>query len=183
MTYARGVEIVPDGKDWTWVLERPCPECGLDARDIEPAAVGGMVRAVAASWVEVLAGPDVRVRPAPAVWSPLEYGCHVRDVFRRYDQRLELMLTRTDPLFPNWDQDATAVADRYGEQDPGTVATELRAAAGPLAARFDAVGGEQWARTGRRSDGAEFTVDSFARYFVHDPIHHLYDATGRPYRL
>ena len=92
-----------------------------------------MVRAVAASWVAVLAGPDVRVRPAPAVWSPLEYGCHVRDVFRRYDQRLELMLTRTDPLFPNRDQDATAIADRYGEQDPGTVAAGLRAAAGPLA--------------------------------------------------
>ena len=25
------VPIVPDGKDWTWVLERPCPECGFDA--------------------------------------------------------------------------------------------------------------------------------------------------------
>lgn len=175
------MEVVPDDKDWTWVLLRPCPECGLDARDVAPARVGAMVRAVAAAWVEVLAGADVRVRPAPAVWSPLEYGCHVRDVLRRYDQRLRLMLTEPDPLFPNWDQDATAVADRYGEQDPGTVAAELRAAADPLAARFDAVRGEQWARTGRRSDGAHFTVDSFARYFVHDPIHHLYDATGRPY--
>ena len=27
----------------------------------------------------------------------------------------------------------------------------------------------------RRSDGASSTVDSFARYFVHDPIHHLDD--------
>lgn len=23
--------IVPDTKDWTWVLERACPECGFDA--------------------------------------------------------------------------------------------------------------------------------------------------------
>jgi hypothetical protein len=30
----------------------------------------------------------------------------------------------------------------------------------------------------RRSDGARFTVASFARYMVHDPIHHLYDVTG-----
>lgn len=22
-------QIVPDTKDWTWVLERPCPECGV----------------------------------------------------------------------------------------------------------------------------------------------------------
>ncbi len=37
------------------------------------------------------------------------------------------------------------------------------------------MGDDQWARTGVRSDGAEFTVDSFARYFIHDPIHHLDD--------
>jgi hypothetical protein len=24
------VTIIPDTKDWTWVLDRPCPECGLD---------------------------------------------------------------------------------------------------------------------------------------------------------
>jgi hypothetical protein len=27
--------ITPDTKDWTWVLERACPECGFD-----PAAQG-----------------------------------------------------------------------------------------------------------------------------------------------
>ena len=32
-------------------------------------------------------------------------------------------------------------------------------------------------RTGRRSDGAHFTVETFARYFIHDPVHHLYDVT------
>jgi uncharacterized protein YcbX len=25
-----------------------------------------------------------------------------------------------------------------------------------------------------------FTVETFARYFIHDPIHHLYDVTGVP---
>jgi hypothetical protein len=24
--------IVPDTKDWTWVLRRPCPECGFDTQ-------------------------------------------------------------------------------------------------------------------------------------------------------
>jgi hypothetical protein len=40
------------------------------------------------------------------------------------------------------------------------------------------VSGDQWQRTGRRSDGACFTVESFARYLVHDAVHHLYDVTG-----
>jgi hypothetical protein len=41
------------------------------------------------------------------------------------------------------------------------------------------VTGDQWQRTGNRSDGARFTVETFARYFAHDPVHHLYDVTGR----
>jgi len=40
------------------------------------------------------------------------------------------------------------------------------------------VSGDQWQRTGFRSDGAWFTVESFARYFIHDLVHHLYDVTG-----
>jgi hypothetical protein len=58
------------------------------------------------------------------------------------------------------------------------VADELGVAARPIADRFATVTGEQWQRTGTRSDGASFTVETFARYFIHDPVHHLYDVTG-----
>ena len=73
----------------------------------------------------------------------------------------------------------SAVADRYGEQDPAEVAAALRQAAFAIAGRFEGVTGDQWQRTGVRSDGARFTVETFARYFVHDPVHHLYDVTGQ----
>jgi hypothetical protein len=171
--------IIPDTKDWTWVLQQRCSECGLDTQSFPREAVADMVRRSAADWAEVLAGSEIRSRPAPHVWSPLEYACHVRDVFRLYNERLTLMLTTEDPLFANWDQDATAVAQRYGEQDPKKVLHDLREAAGALAANFSSVTGAQWNRPGRRSDGAQFTVESFARYFIHDPVHHLYDVTGR----
>lgn len=167
--------IVPDDKDWTWVLDRPCPECGLDTREVRPQDVAVMLREHAAAWPGILAAAEARRRPSPQVWSPLEYGCHVRDVFDLYDQRLDLMLTQDDPLYPNWDQDASALAQRYGEQDPSAVAGQLTAAAETLAAHFDEVGAEQWARPGRRSDGARFTIASFARYLVHDSAHHLAD--------
>ena len=173
--------IVPDTKDWTWVLQRPCPECGLDTRSFPREAVPGMIRANARAWQDVLTGSgpgDVRRRAAPGVWSALEYGCHVRDVLRLYDERVGLMLTVDEPHYPNWDQNETAVADRYGEQDPAAVAAELQTAADAIAGRFEGVSGDQWQRTGVRSDGARFTVESFARYFIHDPVHHLYDVTG-----
>ena len=172
--------IVPDTKDWTWVLQRPCPECGFDTRGFAVQEVPEMITTYAAAWREVLTGPgDLRRRPVPGKWSAVEYGCHVRDVFRLYGQRLELMLSQHDPLFPNWDQDATAVADHYQDQDPVEVSAALSQAGRAIADRFAGVTGDQWRRTGRRSDGASFTVETFARYLVHDPVHHLYDVTGQ----
>ena len=98
-----------------------------------------MITANAAAWREVLARPDAAVRPRPDVWSPLEYACHVRDVFRLYDERLALMLAEDHPRFANWDQDETAVTDRYGAQDPARVADELDDAGAHLASSFAAV--------------------------------------------
>lgn len=167
----------PDTKDWTWVLDRPCPECGLVAGDIDHDDVPAMLRANAAAWQDVLARPNPHERPDPDTWSPLEYAAHVRDTCRVYTERLRLMLTKDAPHYPNWDQDATAVEDRYNEQNPAKVARELSEAANHLADRFAEVAGDQWQRTGHRGDGAHFTVDTFARYFVHDPVHHLYDVT------
>jgi hypothetical protein len=172
------VAIIPDSKNWTWVLERACPECGFDTRMVERDEIAARIRTNARAWLPVLAGPQVRQRPDDSTWSPLEYACHVRDVFRTYDYRLERMLAEDDPLYPNWDQDETAVQERYGEQDPDQVGVELVAAGDALADRFDTVSGGAWDRPGRRSDGAAFTVETFARYFIHDPVHHLYDATG-----
>lgn len=173
--------IVPDDKDWTWVLDRVCPECGVDVRSFDITEVGDRVRANAAAFRrEILAAGDAaRQRTRADRWSLLEYGCHVRDVFDLYLFRLDLMLTEDGPRYPNWDQDVTAIEQDYASQDPAAVADELVTAAGGLADRFDSVEGEQWQRTGFRSDGASFTVDSFARYLLHDPEHHLWDVRNQ----
>ena len=157
------------------MLEKPCAECGFDVRTFPRDLIGSMIRDNARRWQSVLAHPDVARRPSDDRWSALEYACHVRDVFRLYDERLRMMLEHDDPEYPNWDQDATAVEQRYLEQDPRRVARELLEAADGLAERFEDVEGTQWRRTGTRSDGARFTIESFARYLIHDPIHHLHD--------
>jgi len=125
--------IVPDTKNWTWVLERPCPECGFDASSFPYGSVARELRLSSAAWRPLLMRQDALARPGPATWSTLEYGCHVRDVFTIFDGRLVRMLQEDDPLFENWDQDETAVAGRYGEQAPARVADELETAGGALA--------------------------------------------------
>jgi hypothetical protein len=177
----RAVPIVPDDKNWTWVLERDCPECGFDAASVEMDELPQRIRENAAMWAVLLADPQARLRPSDDCWSALEYGCHVRDVFRLFHERLRLMLAEDAPRFSNWDQDAYAVEDRYGEQDPAVVAEELAAAAEEIASAFGAVLPDEWERPGVRSDGAVFTVESFARYFLHDPVHHVHDVVdARP---
>lgn len=170
--------IEPDTKDWTWVLERPCLECGYDGALVAAADVASRVRATVPVYRRALADPDSAVRTRDDRWSILKYACHVRDVHRLYDYRLGLMLELDDPLFPNWDQDESS--EGYAAQDPALVAEELAEAAEEIADAFDGVEPDQWRRTGRRSDGKAFTIDTFARYYLHDIEHHAWDITGDP---
>ncbi|MCV2392941.1 DinB family protein [Actinotalea sp. M2MS4P-6] len=168
-------EITPDTKDWTWVLQQPCPECGFVAADLPGDEVPAVVAESLPRWVMALARPDARERPRPDVWSVLEYACHVRDVFRIFDERLHLMLDEDSPTFANWDQDATAVSERYGEQDPVVVSGELVEAGRTVAHSFATVPDDAWGRVGLRSNGSQFTVETLGQYFVHDLVHHLRD--------
>lgn len=65
MRYKARVPITPDTKDWTWVLERTCAECGFDVRSFPREQVAEMIRQNATVWQEVLAHPRAhRVHPA-----------------------------------------------------------------------------------------------------------------------
>jgi hypothetical protein len=103
---------IPDDKDWTRVLQAPCPECGYDAATVAPSEIGARLRESVSVLVAALGRPNAARRPRPQVWSALEYGCHVRDVCRIFGERARLMIEEDDPRFPNWDQDETALAER-----------------------------------------------------------------------
>jgi hypothetical protein len=167
--------IVPDTKDWTWVLRRACPDCGFDPRVHSLATLPGLLHDSAMTWSSVLSRSDAAVRPSPDTWSPLEYACHVRDVHRLFAERVGLMLAQDAPRFADWDQDETAVASRYAEQDPATVDAELVEAAGHAAGLYASVTDEQAGRRGTRSNGSEFTVETLGVYHLHDVLHHEHD--------
>jgi len=171
----------PDSKDWSWVLQRPCPECGYDAASVERNQLGALIRTNAATWRRLLARGDlVKQRPPVSAggeprWSALEYGAHVRDVYGLFHERLNLVLTEDDPTFADWDQDEAAIEGRYAEQEPNRVAYDLATAAGRVADTVDRIADDQWARTGHRSDGAAFTAQSLVTYMLHDVTHHVAD--------
>jgi hypothetical protein len=170
----------PDTKDWTWTIQLRCPDCGLEAGAVSVPEVADRLEAAAVEWVQILTqNPAADRRPAPLVWSPLEYGAHVRDAIELYDARLVMMLVEDNPTFKNWDQDEAAIVGDYAGLDPDQVAAEIAGYSATLVARIRALEESQFDRRGTRSDGAEFTVRTFLQYLLHDIVHHLWDVTGQ----
>lgn len=167
--------IKPDTKDWTWVLDRPCPECGFIAGAVTADQLPEIVRDNATYWEIYLAADNARERPQPGVWSVLEYGAHVRDVHRVFGERLQQMLTDDEPRFANWDQDEAAREGDYAGQDPAVVAEQLMDAADEIATIYEKVPPDAWGRRGTRSNGDVFSIESLGRYHLHDVVHHLWD--------
>lgn len=177
---SRPQDVQVDTKGWTWVLQRPCPECGLTTSGFEPVqAVRGANRIVD-SFASLLAtGAGLGERPEPEVWSPVEYSAHVADVCRVFNHRLGLMLIHADPEFPDWDQNRAAIDGAYRLREAHVVAEDLRSAMNELAAAVVAVPTSEYSRRGVRGDGAAFTVVTLLQYFLHDVVHHWWDVSGQ----
>lgn len=162
--------------DWSFVVDDGCTQCAYSPHPDEETSV--RLRAAVRRWQVVLARPDVRDRPDPAVWSPLEYACHVSDMLRLLNERVDQMMAVNTPHFANWDQDQVAVERRYFWADPNATEANMVHQSHAVLLALSRVKGELWTRSGQRSDGVEFTISSLCRFVVHDVEHHLHDVDG-----
>ena len=158
-------------------MER-CSECGFayvleGAPDSGPAIVEGAT-ALAAILTD---GPESRVRPEPRTWSPLEYGCHVRDVLLVQRERV-LAARRVDcPSFDPMGRDERVEHDGYAQQEPGDVARQLTDAAGLFANVMARLGPLDWERTAIYGypERRERSLRWVAVHTEHEVRHHLLD--------
>jgi hypothetical protein len=88
------------------------------------------------------------------------------------------MLTQEDPSFPEWNQDEGAVSGRYAIQAAARAADDLVAASARVSGIYRDVPADGRQRPGRRSNGSTFSVESLARYHLHDVEHHLFEVGG-----
>jgi hypothetical protein len=165
-----------DALDWAASLVTTCPTCGFSAADLTTAQIAPAIRSVVPRWQAVLARPDVRERPGPETWSPLEYAGHVQDLLTVVAARIDLALGAHEPLVEDWDENLAALDGDYAAQDPADVAVDIAAAAAAVADRLDTVHGHDWDRAARRAAGGRITVKEMGLYLVHDMTHHLEDA-------
>lgn len=157
-----------------------CDECAFVYDEVAAADVAAILRSVGPRYAVRITGTsdiEVRTRPRADVWSVLEYACHVRDVLRIQRDRVALALVEERPDFTPMGREERVVNDRYNEQNPAVVATQITQAANSLASEVEALAPPQWARTGIHHwpTTSERTIAWLARHTVHECEHHLRD--------
>jgi hypothetical protein len=151
---------------------------------MERGALGGELIESAAGWRAFLLSVDdlyLRTVPGPGIFSPIQYGAHVRDIQGAYGDRILLMLHEDSPVFPQLNPNE-AEWDSYNRLEAVELADDIEAQARRLADILDTLQLEDWSRTMIRDGGSdgifEFTVVGLANYAVHESHHHLLDANG-----
>lgn len=159
-----------------------CAECGFDYASVAAADLPARLRAVGPAMRARLggAGRDAAVlsrRPAPDVWSAIEYAGHVRDVLLAQRERVLLALVEDRPSFASIHRDARVDLVGYATEAPGSVAGGVDLAAGMLARVFERCSAAQLARrcVYVYPEPAERDVLWVGRHTVHEAEHHLGD--------
>lgn len=160
-------------------LDDACPACGFTYH-IARAAALEWLPSDANAFVQLFRSIDddtVRRRPAPDVWSPLEYACHVRDVLRIQLERVQQVAREDDPTFAPMRRDERVIEDRYNEQDREVVAREIEDAADAFFAYLIGLDDDGWSRQGvyNYPQPQLRTVEWITIHTVHELLHHRVD--------
>jgi hypothetical protein len=126
-----------------------CPVCGFVWTSVPRDQVGRRVLAATAATAErVRSAPAGRVgaRPAPEVWSPLEYAAHLRDVLYNIRDRVVVGLAEDTPTFKPMYRDVRVEAGLYEGEEAAVVADELERAGALFARTIDALDDAQLGR-------------------------------------
>jgi hypothetical protein len=169
-----------------------CEECQFEYSSEDEASIPARLRTLGSRYraplTRFLAGEDgaalVRVHPVGGSWSALEYACHVRDVLQVQRERVALTLVETVPTYVPMGREERVIDLRYDEQDPASVADEIRGAADAAARAFVALTPTEWGRTGIYGYPAptERSLLWLGQHTIHEAHHHLLDV-GRTLRV
>jgi hypothetical protein len=156
-----------------------CDECGFEY-DLDAAPQAGPAIVADADEIGALltnGSPDLRRRRTANEWSPLEYGCHVRDVLLVQRERVLAALRTHRPSVDPMGRDERVLHDGYAEQDPLDVARQLADAARLFANDLSRLESSEWERTLMYNYPALFerSLRWVAVHTVHETRHHLRD--------
>ena len=154
-----------------------CTECGFDGGRYDDEALLGALRALGTQWRELLAtaGDTLRERPAPGVWSAIEYAAHSRDVTAMHVVGVEAALPGDEPVVPPLDDSVVDdIAGGYASEDLDAVLVALDEQAVRLATCAGEAGPDAWGH-GLTIGEDRSDVRRLLEHALHDSTHHLRD--------
>jgi len=164
-----------------------CGECGFEYDLTEANRAGSAIVEGVAEFAMLLSesASDVRARSQPQTWSPLEYGCHLRDVLLVQRERVLAARRMNRPSFDPMGRDERVEHDGYSEQDPHDVARQLTDAADMFANVLSRLDRVDWERTVMYSypKVSERSMRWVAVHTLHEVRHHLLDAHRQLHRM
>jgi hypothetical protein len=159
------------------ITPETCDECGFDARRWKVRDAASFFGALGRWWqlaTEGVAAEQLNTRPAPDVWSVLEYGAHTALVTAMHRIGLGMVIDDdgvelpVPPVAPD-DFDPTPAV-----LDPARILRDLEREGSGLAALAKAAPKEAWAHTGRLR-GETVQAEAALFHCVHDASHHQFD--------
>src|SRR4051794_40053942 len=161
-----------------------CDECGFVYDEGDAPGAADAIRAGVGELADLLRSTpamESHRRPAPDVWSMIEYGCHVRDVLLVQRERVLLARHATDgpPELAAMLRDERVESEGYNDLAAEDVARQLTDAAALFANVLDRLDDDAWGRTliYRFPVVWERTLRWVAVHTVHEVRHHLHDVT------
>jgi hypothetical protein len=156
-----------------------CGDCGFIYDVTQAGAVAEGIRRQVAEVVAILRDDnvDLRSRRQPRVWSPLEYGCHLRDMLLVQRERVLVARRVERPDCAPMGRDERVEHDGYAQQEPDDVARQLADAAQLFGNVLDHLGEDDWDRTViyHYPETQERTLRWLATHTLHEARHHLLD--------
>ncbi len=154
-----------------------CAQCGFDGGRYNDAALTAAIRDLGPRWQQVLAsaGSELRERPAPGVWSAIEYGAHTRDVTALHSWAVEQALSGSEPAIPPLEAGLVdAAAATYADADPVEVGDAIATHTSRLASITEEADPAAW-QHGFTIGDDRMDVRALLEHALHDSVHHLDD--------
>jgi hypothetical protein len=156
-----------------------CDDCGFGWGELPTTSFGSALRALNERYAERLATDEDRLRrrPAPDVWSPFEYACHVRDMLWAQRERVYLALVENRPGFARMYRDERVDLARYADESLADLRADLDVVFRHMVVALTGRAVEDWARplVYNYPGPEQHDLAWMGRHTVHECEHHLVD--------
>jgi hypothetical protein len=117
------------------------------------------------------------LRDGPDGWTPLEILCHLRDFNAVFFERARQTIEQESPALQSRDHLQMVIDGQYNQQDPAAVLADMQATREQMAAFYEALPMEAFARTAIHANYGLQTLMDFVMQVGHHDIDHLEQMT------